>query len=518
MSEPAPVPSLLTHLPSCPKCDFVLSAPILCMGTNYPENKDHWYRKCLNNHPPAFSLCNHVEFTDLPPGTAGLEKIPKQCPGSVCKTVSRSSKAGINVACTFGLCLQCCKHVATNVSPLRSCAVSSHRVAGKAAVLVGGSARVPPPASAASPGHPPTSAPGYHPPSSGHQISIAAPYRQTLIDVRARQEIDAQVAAREATLTVESRTKVYVYWWDKQGAEPDIFHVEAPNWPAFCPGDCAELVEAFKADVARYQYFDWQVYGWINGGPKSKPRNLKTCGELRYRTIGVTHGIDMPGLRPSPLKRTATQIDDDELSVRRTPSNPALGSFPMTPLSHRSLDKLRSSLTPTTRASLPPATPASAASSSRSSPTLTTRSMTFRGDVASPSRDGSPFPPPRGTTPPPQHERLPSLLPNLLQARAEAVELEDRTAGPSRAFSSQAAPHTMHEDPFASSRAVSPPPGPRGGGWPLRYAFGYDFKKSTWHDNLKAWESCDQADRDLFISYGRRAEGEWTAFRRATGV
>ena len=52
----------------------------------------------------------------------------------------------------------------------------------------------------------------------------------------------------------------------------------------------------------------------------------------------------------------------------------------------------------------------------------------------------------------------------------------------------------------------------------FREAFGYDFKKSTWHDNLKAWESSDQADRDRFVGYGRRAEGEWTAFRRATGV
>ena len=95
-----------------------------------------------------------------------------------------------------------------------------------------------------------------------------------------------------------------------------MFHVEAPKWPAFTPGDCPELVDTFQADVARYQYFDWEVYGWINAGPSSKPRNLKTCGDLRYRTLGVTHGIDMPGIRPSPLKRTATQREEDPTAVR----------------------------------------------------------------------------------------------------------------------------------------------------------------------------------------------------------
>lgn len=83
------------------------------------------------------------------------------------------------------------------------------------------------------------------------------------------------------------------------------------NWPAFHPKNSSELVESFDLKSNRFQYFDNKSRTWFSGSWNSPSRNVKTCGPLLYRTLGVTEGPNMPAAA-NPLKRPGSGVFDDD--------------------------------------------------------------------------------------------------------------------------------------------------------------------------------------------------------------
>ena len=65
-------------------------------------------------------------------------------------------------------------------------------------------------------------------------------------------------------------------------------------------------------DSENFQYFKWKLFTWVQGDLSSPVRNLKTAGELHYRSDGVDQAPDMP---PHGLKRGLDEPDEyDRLS------------------------------------------------------------------------------------------------------------------------------------------------------------------------------------------------------------
>lgn len=93
------------------------------------------------------------------------------------------------------------------------------------------------------------------------------------------------------------------------------FPVRNPS--AFHPKDIPLLVEEYKTDTQKFQYFDSKKRVWYTGGQHSAPRDLRklTDDDLCYRSLGVTWGERMP---EGSKKRPAS---DDPL-VERTPRRP----------------------------------------------------------------------------------------------------------------------------------------------------------------------------------------------------
>ena len=95
------------------------------------------------------------------------------------------------------------------------------------------------------------------------------------------------------------------------------------HWPAFHPKHCPELVAAFDIRNKGFQYFDKGTRSWFNGSWDGPSRNVKTCGPLRYRTQGVTRGLQMPS-SSNPLKRRLDEPVDSVDDAARC----ACGRFP----------------------------------------------------------------------------------------------------------------------------------------------------------------------------------------------
>ena len=96
-----------------------------------------------------------------------------------------------------------------------------------------------------------------------------------------------------------------------------MVEIVADNPSAFHPKDIPQLVEDYRCDEIRFQYYDSKKGLWYTGSKGSAPRDLKKLSQddLCYRSLGVTSGEDMPGVskkRPAP----------DDLLVPVTPRRP----------------------------------------------------------------------------------------------------------------------------------------------------------------------------------------------------
>ncbi|KAI0713057.1 hypothetical protein C8T65DRAFT_739107 [Cerioporus squamosus] len=353
MAQAAPsVLDPLGHLPLCPKCQFHLSQAILCKGMRTAENINFWFRRCLNNCPPHIETCDGFEWdkTGIPHGPAGYAHLDKPCPGAMSATSTK--KKDINQQCLFALCKQCCRHAHRLIPTVRPCNVSDHRPPGALtnsatahtrpwqgippAPAPSGSAgeparaslsqATPQAATSATPAAPPSplapapvdSAFGrYQPVGRSHKVSISPGYLELVKNVQAQQVGHQEDAENEMRLEEENAHNVHVAWWHQDDTEPHFFEVRVKHWPAFHPKHCPELVDAFDLKNAGFQYFDKATRSWFNGSWDGPSRNVKTCGPLRYRTQGVTRGVDMPASSNPRKRQVAEDLDSDAESSTR---------------------------------------------------------------------------------------------------------------------------------------------------------------------------------------------------------
>ncbi|KAI0730427.1 hypothetical protein C8Q76DRAFT_690545 [Earliella scabrosa] len=433
-----------------------------------PIHTEHWYRKCLHNHPPAIKKCNHLEWVEnMAKGSAGLTGIDKKCRGALCQ----DKASAINLQCTFALCLKCCKNVALKIPAIAPALPSDFK-----SVL-----QMIPPAT--------------HQPPQTTEISRGQ---------------DADVEAR---LEQENSHTIDVRWWATDGGEPLEFWIACPTWPGFHPKDSPDLVRAVKSDVCDFQFFDWKKWAWINGSPLSPSRNVKKTGELCYRTLGVTTGVDMPS--PSPAtKRPADVALGDELehsSSNVSTPRKIKSSFPPTPISLCTGGSGVSDWTPLTQFSSTTITPTSCGSSVPPTPSTSRSSTTSppSRDLLVPTRSRSPSVDFVDDADPSQfsndhHNPLPALLPTLLEAQITktsppsqpSVPQGARAVWPFRYVCDMAPGFARMRDLQAQGVQLVPA---------FEAAFGVKYKKSTYFDNAKAWSSAGLIDgeQQRWIDYGR---------------
>lgn len=94
---------------------------------------------------------------------------------------------------------------------------------------------------------------------------------------------------------------------NQEDTPANVFQVVAPEYPFFHPKDSTMLVDVLKADVQMFQFFDWRLGRWVYGSLSSPARNVKTSGELHYRSIGVQSAPDMPSAAMAEPVASATQ-------------------------------------------------------------------------------------------------------------------------------------------------------------------------------------------------------------------
>ena len=138
--------SVLSHLAACPKCGYYVGVPVMCKGQSNPTKKGFWFEKvhfcllsmptlyltchikCLNNEQPAPDTCTYFKWQmDITRRKSTDRGGPKksECPGPLCSQSGRRNP--INVECTFGVCVKCCRHLQPELPTMRACSVSDHR-------------------------------------------------------------------------------------------------------------------------------------------------------------------------------------------------------------------------------------------------------------------------------------------------------------------------------------------------------------------------------------------------------
>lgn len=58
-----------------------------------------------------------------------------------------------------------------------------------------------------------------------------------------------------------------------------------------------------------YEYFDCTTNKWFEGDLATPRRNIKVCGALHYRSVGVTRCDDMPGGVKGAVKHAGTVLE-----------------------------------------------------------------------------------------------------------------------------------------------------------------------------------------------------------------
>ena len=86
------------------------------------------YLQCLNNEQPVPDSCDYFKWrNDIHRGKTTDRKESKKtgCAGVLCRQSGKSNP--INVECTFGVCVHCCRHSQPLLPTMRACCVSDHR-------------------------------------------------------------------------------------------------------------------------------------------------------------------------------------------------------------------------------------------------------------------------------------------------------------------------------------------------------------------------------------------------------
>ncbi|KAI1782623.1 hypothetical protein LXA43DRAFT_1103667 [Ganoderma leucocontextum] len=525
--------SPLAHLKICPECEASrVSAPALCKGRQYPDHQDWWYETCLENHRPTHSQCKYFSWReDIPKGKPATSA---QCRGTLCQQLRAARR--VNFDCTFGVCARCCAEVRSIHLELRSCAVSAHAKAvihgGAVTVNLPGDEGVESPTPGGAPlvsGPDPSPSKGAstvvpRPPAAKKQrsyaISISPMYQERLAVLEQTDRRRVEEAEIEAGYEQRQNRLVTLYWWSTNGQPASVFVIEATRFPYFHPRDSPQLVSRFKTDSDSFQYFEWKLMSWVHGDASSPVRNVKTAGELHYRSDGVDQA---PGMPPRGVKRG---LEDPEEYGRLSYSSPM-------PFGGAS---------PWTRSSSILATPSS---SLRSTPTTSVATMTPSSIVtATPQSAASSFSGSSAITPTglgagavadvPELERLPALFPEMMNLTSSSP-IAVHSPSPSASIPSESGSTSTHDEPDFG-------PAPRGRfGWPLMYvcdmaagfaamrrlqdlgadravafeeAFKQKFVRSTWSDNSRVWTASAQQPnvRETWIRAGRSELGLWTAF------
>ncbi|RDX54693.1 hypothetical protein OH76DRAFT_1415429 [Lentinus brumalis] len=531
----------LAHLPPCPDCGFFLSAPILCKGWKTPEYDGLWFHKCFHNFEPVDTTCKHFAWTKLPRWKDAHPYLQGRCPGIKCQ--SARSAGVVNINCLMGLCKQCCVHAQATVPGLRSCTVGDHNSGRRCGPGINfAPAVVPAPLSIPGwtppppPGHPPAPASGSTPgppttpprvgaapvtsstPTAASQAASRPSVPLTAIDpalldpanlpaLDSTQVTQAQDASNEARFTQEAaHTKPLEIWtegcdcadvWVAQnGQVSQGYTVRIPHWPGFHPKDCPELVEAYQLDQKTCQYWDEERSRWWNCAPNTPSRNVRPLKVLKYRLLGVTYGVDMPGL----------VYDISEGSSR------ALGKRPASD----SIDD----------------------DTSNESHFLKPGSVLARA-YAQPRLPGS-----ESVATPPHRLKFPGDY-TLRRAALYDTDSDSRPRSPSQPTTGSLPPTSSASSTFDPT-TIDLSNAPRGpNGWPFRYvrdmaagfflmrhlednaqmqrqpafaeAFGVPYKKSTFHQNYNAWNDAGQVpgEHERWIAFGRDPRGEWARFYQA---
>ncbi|KAI1789497.1 hypothetical protein LXA43DRAFT_1062859 [Ganoderma leucocontextum] len=520
--------SILSHLNACPKCKYYVAAPAMCKGKSNSSKEGFWYEKCLNNAPPFTDTCDYFKWrTDIKRGKVTGRGDPKTlCCGEQCKDSDKPSP--INVECTFGVCVRCCRHLQPLLATPISCGVGDHRKGVESAVKAKspeandpGSARrsqrtkgkkkkckqdgtdsvsehvntedsdaVEP-----TPDRAPPKRASYATPTSSAYVE-----RISAIDAEQKLLVE-QHATRARQLQAKSHVQtVTLRWWTEDGGEPDVVEIVVDDPSAFHPKDIPQLVEDYRCDQEKFQYYDSKKRVWYTGSKGTAPRNLGKLGEddLCYRALGVTSGEGMPG----PQKKRAAPDDSLAPETPRRPQ-PPFRDYPITPDS-----RLRRSLSPA--ATTPPRS-GSSAWLDESGPEGTTTPLHFDESLAN-VRD--PFSALNETLPP---------IPALFAPQPEVPGACDSSMpGPSYDISS--APFGRHRWPlkyvcdmalgFDLMRALEDAHPPMKTIDAFKAVFQVEYKSSTYSEQERAWRAAGEkpGERDRWIALGRDPRGEWAKF------
>lgn len=160
---------------------------------------------------------------------------------------------------------------------------------------------------------------------SSYAISISPCYEQRLAetDVEERQRAEDN-SAQKAAEAEQGKTAILTWWPEvrtcrcclhtylmvaQNDGQPVHIQVLAPLYPWFRPGDSEHLIKRFGLASGYYEYFDWTNSKWFEGDLTTPRRNIKLCGVLHYRNIGVTCCDDMPVSVTGAVKRAGSELE-----------------------------------------------------------------------------------------------------------------------------------------------------------------------------------------------------------------
>ncbi|KAI0742296.1 hypothetical protein C8Q80DRAFT_1272992 [Daedaleopsis nitida] len=364
-----------------------------------------------------------------------------------------------------------------------------------------------------------------------------------LVERVVSQKIEVQQEGKDIMIT----------WWDKNDSSRRIipFRVDSGRWPNFRPHDCPDLVRLFQVDTVDFEYFDRRLWYWVHGSHTSPPRNLLTCGELHYCSLGVTHAPEMPGQAAKRAARDAFSSEEntpmsvkgkevardieDTPSVPRTLKPSMLPELDLSwltngtdldpPFTQDVVDWDALSLGSSSQATSVPSSVHTRSGTPASqfdflSPTVTDALVSSssyshvwsNSPAASSSSSLSP------SSYRPEHvSPLPALIPGMSAAAGvragnpfEATELAADVPRQGKGY-----PLTYVVDMAVRFSLVERK---ENLGMPRHVAFtevfGHKYSSSTWSDHIRAWTSAHEVEGEVerWIQFGHTHQGKWSLF------
>ena len=82
--------------------------------------------QCLHNNEPQSDSCKHFKWLQKVRGRWSAQgQAKKLCPGQLCQQSGK--RKPLNIDCTFGVCVRCCRDLQPRLRPCIACIVSEHR-------------------------------------------------------------------------------------------------------------------------------------------------------------------------------------------------------------------------------------------------------------------------------------------------------------------------------------------------------------------------------------------------------